>query len=282
LSTISDQLKQVTSQLTASSDTAALDAQVLLANILGKSRTWVLAHSEATISPKREAEISIAVERLESGQPLPYILGKWEFYGLTFSVGPEALIPRPETELLIELALDWLQAHPGSRKAVDVGTGTGCITVALNVHVCDLEILACDISYQALKLARDNARRHQVTDRVDFLQADLLSPIACQYNLICANLPYISTHKLQSLPVAQNEPCLALDGGPEGLDLIKDFLAQSTKVLSPGGLILLEIEASQGRKAFSLAKKVYPSAGVKIIPDLAGRDRILQIQSAIY
>jgi release factor glutamine methyltransferase len=204
---------------------------------------------------QQEAVLQAAANRLIKGEPLPYVLGHWEFYGLTFSVSPAALIPRPETELLVELAMDWLHSHPGKRRVIDVGTGTGCIAVALAANVQDLRVLACDISHPALKLSLENASRHRVSDRIDFIQTDLLPAINRQVDLICANLPYIPSPRLKSLQVAQNEPRLALDGGKDGLKLIKELLALSNDVLSPGGLMLLEIDETHGEQVLSLAEE---------------------------
>ena len=261
------------------SDSASLDAQVILAHTLAKKRAWVLAHPEKTLSAQQEAVLQAAVKRLTMGEPLPYVLGQWEFYGLTFSVSPVALIPRPETELLVEIALNWLYSNPEKRQAIDVGTGTGCIAVALTANIRDLEILACDISLSALKLARENARHHQISDRINFIQSDLLPSITRQIHVICANLPYIPTPRLKSLQVAKNEPRLALDGGLNGLRLIKGVLSKSKEVLFPGGLILLEIDETHGEQVISIAEEHFPKADVRVIPDLAGRDRILQVQT---
>ncbi len=140
------------------SETPALDAQVLLAHLSGKNRAWLLAHPEATLSQGQQAALTVAVARLQSGEPLPYILGHWEFYGLDFTINADTLIPRPETELLVEQALAWLRARPGLRTAADIGTGSGCIAVSLAAHIPDLQITATDISTAALKIAQGNAK----------------------------------------------------------------------------------------------------------------------------
>jgi release factor glutamine methyltransferase len=239
-------LDQIQARLSAVSETPGLDAQVLLAAVSGRGRSWALAHPEAHLTDEQTTALEAALLRLEGGEPLPYVLGKWEFYGLDFALSPAALIPRPETELLVEQALGWLRAHPGRRWAADVGTGSGCIAVALAVNIPDLKILASDLSAEALQLAGDNARRHEVWERLSLVQADLLPLAGRSFDLICANLPYIPSRKLKGLKVSAHEPLLALDGGPDGLDLIRRLLDRAPESLAPDGLLLLEIEASQG------------------------------------
>jgi release factor glutamine methyltransferase len=256
-----------------------LDAQVLLAHITGRTRAWVLAHPELALTGEEEINLEAALARLEQGEPLPYVLGHWEFYGLDFWVTPATLIPRPETELLVESAMEWLGLHPGRRLAADVGTGTGCIAVALAAHFPDLHLLACDISLQALKVAQKNVLRHGLRSQISCLQADLLPPARQPFNLICANLPYIPSEALKSLAVASWEPCQALDGGPDGLDPVRRLLNSAPAALAPGCRMLLEIEATQGAAALELARSAFPRAEVVLIQDLAGRDRLICIQT---
>jgi len=272
-------LSQIRSRLDRQSESAALDAQVLLAHITGKPRAWVLAHPEQTLTKEETESLEAALAHLEQGTPLPYVLGHWEFYGLDFWVTSATLIPRPETELLVERALEWLLLQPKRRLAVDVGTGTGCIAVALAAHIPDLYLLACDISPQALRVAQKNVHRHGVQARVSCLQADLLPPAMKPFDLICANLPYIPSATLKSLDVGRWEPGLALDGGPDGLDLVRRLLFAAPAALAPGGRMLLEIEATQGAAALELARLAFPQAEAALIQDLAGRDRLICIQT---
>jgi len=268
------------------SDTPALDEQVLLAHVLGKPRAWVLAHPEATLTPKQECALEEALLQLESGVPLPYVLGKWEFFGLEFEVTPEVLIPRPETELLVERAVSWLRqlrAESRELRAVDVGAGSGCIAIALAVNVAGLQIIATDISQAAIKVAERNAVKFGVSERVEFFCCDLFpsektfNVQPSTFNLIVANLPYIPTETLHGLRVYGREPTVALDGGADGLDVIRRLLAEAPRRLSPGGLILLEIEASQGAKVLSLAHDAFTEAKINLHQDLAGRDRLIEI-----
>ena len=254
-----------------------------MAHILGVTRAWVLAHPEAVIDSQQEQALEASMQRLENGEPLPYLLGHWEFYGLDFLVNPAVLIPRPETELLVEQALAWLQAHPKPVRwlAADVGCGSGCIAVSLAVYLPDLRVLATDVSAVALELASQNAQRHGVAEQIDFCQADLLpEAMELRFDLICANLPYIPSARLSELRVARSEPHLALDGGEDGLDLIGKLLKLAPSYITVDGLILLEIEASQGQAVAGLAAAAFPEAGVSVLKDLAGLDRLVRIDLA--
>lgn len=253
---------------------------MLLAHILGRPRTWVLSHPEAELSSEQMAALQASLARLEKGEPLPYVLGRWEFFGLEFEVTPATLIPRPETELLVEAALDWLRCHPERRTAADIGTGSGCIAVSLAVHLHDLQVTATDISLPALQIARSNARKHGGADRTWFVLCDLFPPARQRFDLITANLPYIPREELPHLDVARKEPALALNGGKEGMDLIRRFLQTAPRHVQPGGLVLAEIEASQGDIAREIAQTSFAAAVVQVHPDLAGRDRLLSIQIA--
>lgn len=210
------------------------------------------------------------------GVPLPYILGHWDFFGRTFSLTPEVLIPRPETELLVERAIDHARQIPNPLVA-DVGTGSGAIAVSLAAELPHAKIIAMDISRAAVELARKNAYQHAQT-RIDFIQSDLMASFQAKFDLICANLPYIPTQTLQSLPVADWEPQLALDGGESGLDLIQRLLMQAGALLSSSGVILLETEASLGQATLNATSNAFPTDQCQLIKDLAGHDRIVEIR----
>jgi len=290
------------------SDTPALDAQVLLAHVLDKPRAWLLAHPEATLTPTQERALEEALRQLESGVPLPYVLGKWEFFGLEFEVTPDVLIPRPETELLVETAISWLRQRPainrrardtkfaaadfGMLQVIDIGTGSGCIAIALAANLPELRVKATDISPEAIDVAKRNAKKFCVSNRIEFLCCNLfptagtfdfrpfgsLRASLSTFNMIVANLPYIPTETLHNLPVYGREPTIALDGGADGLDIIRRLLVEAPRHLSPGGLILLEIEASQGAKVLSLAHEAFAEAEIHLHRDLSGHDRLLEIQ----
>ena len=276
-------LSDVTDRLTSLSDTPALDASVLLAHTIHKPRTWVMAHPELTLTTEQQKQLDGALRRLERGESFPYVLGQWEFFGMEFEVTPDVLIPRPETELLLERAIAWLQESPVRRTVADVGTGSGVIAVSIAVNVPHVHILATDLSLPALQVARRNALKFGVIHQIDFLQCDLLPGnipargTKNQLDLICANLPYIPTETLQRLPVYGREPTLALDGGHEGLELISRLLQIAPEWLAPHGMMLLEIESTHGTQALNLAEKRFPQAHIQLGQDLAGQARLLQI-----
>ena len=275
-------IADLSSRLAPLNETARLEVQVLLAHILQKPRTWVLAHPEVELTAAQQNELERSTARRQQGEPLPYILGHWEFYGLDILVSPAVLIPRPETELLVERALEWLRSHPGCRNLADIGTGSGCIAIALAANLPDAQVIASDISPQALEIAQQNAAHQRVTEHITFVQADLLNMpedhCAMPFDLIAANLPYIPRQTLLNLPVYHTEPSLALDGGEDGLDLIRRLLEQAPRCLSPQGCLLLEIEAGQGEAARNLAQAVFPQGKVTVLADLAGHDRLVTVE----
>ena len=270
-------LHWASAHLSAHTDRPHVEAELLLAHLLDQPRAYLWAHPEATLTPQQTADYAAWVQRRGAGEPLPYITGQIEFFGLTFTVTPNVLIPRPETETLVETALDWLKAHPDS-VVVDVGTGSGCIAVALAVHVPSLRLYATDISPAALQVARANAERHNVAERITFLEGDLLAPLPEPVHLIVSNPPYIADDEWDALPLSvQQEPRLALLSGADGLDAVRRLLAQAPTRLQPGGLMLVEIGERQGKAAQALAQAAFPQADVAILPDLAGKDRVLKI-----
>lgn len=277
-------LSDITNRLASISDTPALDASVLIAYIMDKPRTWIMAHPESTLTVEEQKQLDDALAQLEKGKPFPYVLGHWEFFGLEFDITPDVLIPRPETELLVEKAIAWLQKSPDEKNVADVGTGSGAIAVSIAVNVTDANILATDISPKALQVAKQNATKHGVKDRIEFIECDLLpdqSKIVnrkSKINLLCANLPYIPTHTLHNLPIYGREPTLALDGGADGLDLFRKLLKLSSEWTAPNGLMLLEIEATLGERTMELVQELVPNANIQLHQDLTGRDRLLEIE----
>jgi release factor glutamine methyltransferase len=278
LTDIAAALIKCETQLLRITDTPRLDSQVLLGHILGRPRSWVLAHPEYEISEGQLLSLESALQRMIDGSALAHVIGHWEFFGLEFTVTPETLIPRPETELLVEVALDWLAHRDERRFALDVGTGTGCIAVALALQIPDLILVASDISGPALRIARQNSIKHEVDARVHCIQANLLPPLSHPVHLLCANLPYISSTELFPLEVFGKEPTLALDGGTDGLSYIRKLLNSAPAQIAPGGLILIEVESSRGESALRLAKENFPGAQTELLHDLAGLDRLIAIQ----
>lgn len=257
-----------------------LDSQVLLSHILGRPRTWLLSHLDTPLTPPQFDSATRAFVQLQAGTPLPYILGHWEFFGLDFNVTKDVLIPRPETELLVEKAIAWIKASPGRTSIADVGTGSGAIAISIATQLSHVHILATDISPAALSVAKSNAKKFNVEKQIEFIECDLL-PTGdvphSTFNLICANLPYIPTKTLQQLPIYGREPTLALDGGPDGLDVYRRLLELAPQRLASRSMMLFELEASQGTSAFNLAYDMLDEVSIQLHQDFAGHDRLLEI-----
>ena len=271
-------LKKIQDQLKSHSESPYLDSLVLLGHISGKSKSDLIAHPSPDLSAYQNQSLSKAIKQLQDGTPLPYIIGEWEFFRLTYKVTPAVLIPRPETEGLVELALEWLRANPRKRSCLEIGTGSGCIAISLAKSIPDLQIIATDISIPALEVAKYNASRHEVMSQIHFLERDLFSGITLPIDLLVANLPYIPSDKLRSLDVYRSEPTLALDGGQDGLHYINEVLKEAGHHLISGGAIFLELDEDCGASALALAKEVWPGITLNLNQDLSGQDRYLSIQ----
>ena len=260
-------------------DSPADTSLILLQHTLKQSKSWVLSHGEYQLTPQEQNTLQTVINKVKQGLPLPYILGYWDFFGRRFSVTPAVLIPRPETELLVELAIQHARLYIQPR-IVDVGTGSGAIAVSLAAELPSAVVIGVDLSMAALRVAQGNS--HQLSkSSVHFLQANLLAPCSAQFDLICANLPYIPSGTLSSLPVSRWEPRLALDGGVSGLDVIEKLLEQAQSRLSPTGVVLIEIESSLGAETLAIAQATFPNAQHRLIQDLAGHDRIVEIRQGI-
>lgn len=246
--------------------------------VLNKPAHFGLSHPEIYLSPSSEKQLYVLFYRLLAGEPLPYLIEKQEFFGIDIKVTPDVLIPRPETELLVEFALDWLKKKTGRILIADVGIGSGCISVALGKHFHKATIIGTDFSNKALHVAKGNINKNSLENRISLVQTNLLAGLAARFDCICANLPYIPTKTLSSLPVKNHEPLRALDGGDDGLRFIGPLLHQSQKVIKPGGLILMEIESTLSHSVFDFAAIVFPEASIKIHNDLSGLPRLVQIQ----
>jgi len=282
---LADSLNRAGATLQAAGvDSPRLDAELLLAHCLGVQRSYLLAHLEERLAAARQNPFATLVARRAAREPLAYIIGERWFYGLALAVTPAVLIPRPETELLVEAALNWVRTH-GDRvcRLVDVGTGCGAIAIAVAVHTNSgaITILATDIAAEALTLARRNAERHGVAGRVAFLQSDLLAAMPQPVDVVLTNLPYVAEFDRSGLmpEVRDYEPATALFAGPDGLAQIGRLLAQAPDCVRPGGALYLEIGWNQGAAAANLARRHFPTADVAILPDLAGLDRLLCIQT---
>lgn len=250
---------------------------VLLALVLEKPKEWVIAHSSEELTSQHQERLDYLLVRLANGEPLPYLTGKKAFFGMDFLVTKDVLIPRPETELLVEEAIQWLTDHPSHRIAADVGTGSGAIAVALVDAFPDLKLTAIDISPNALEIARKNCETYNHQDQITFLQNDLLEGLSQNFDLIVANLPYIPSATLRKLPELQYEPQNALDGGEDGARYISRLLQQAVDRLKSGGMILLEIEATISEIVCTLSKKYFQDAKIDILFDYASFPRIIKI-----
>lgn len=278
-------LKAAVVRLTPVSDSAKLDAQLLLAEVLNESRAHVLAHPEKILTPEQVATYEGLVARRATGEPIAYMLGERTFYDIDLYVTPDVLIPRPETEHLLEMALEFAEARlkdaSGAFTAVDVGTGSGALAVVLKRRLPQVTTYAVDKSTAALDVARRNATRYAVD--ITFFQGDLLAPLlehGLKVDLLMANLPYIAHDDMLTLKVSQHEPHLALDGGADGLNLIRRLLQadQAPLVCKPGAMILLEIGADQGAAVRNLAQGAFNGAAVDVRQDYAGHDRVVCIK----
>ena len=275
---INDWITKSAHQISDTSEYPFLEVEVLLASVIEQSRAWLASHPEYELENTELDRANDLFERLAGGEPLPYVTGKQAFYGLDFIVTPDVLIPRPETEILVEECIQWLESNPAKRTMVDIGTGSGIIAVTLADHFEDLQITAIDISEKALEVAQNNASQFHVENQISFLQNNLLENHSRNYHLITANLPYIPTEALQSLSVAKHEPLLALDGGADGLDKIKELLNQCGVNIKKGGMIILEIQFDQSVPVAEMAKRLFPDSNVSIVDDLAKHPRIIKIQ----
>jgi release factor glutamine methyltransferase len=279
-------LKQASDTLAgAGCDTPRLDAEVLLAHALNRDRGWLYAHPEQILSSHQLSVYQSLVSCRAKREPVAYLTGHKEFFGLEFTVTRDVLIPRPETERLVELALEWMAATSSPPIIADVGTGSGAIAVTLAVHLPQAQVIATDTSAAALVIAQRNATRHGVADRVGYVQGDLLAPLARRWRysyFIAANPPYLSQAELAAAPpeVAHWEPHAALDGGPDGLSVIRRLLIMAADRLHPGGALLVEIGAGQGAEVLKLAQRHFPQAMVEIARDYAERDRLLAVRHA--
>jgi release factor glutamine methyltransferase len=256
-----------------------LEAELLLAHAVGTNRAWVLAHPEQRLTPKEVTRFRDLAARRAQREPLAYITGYREFFGLRLAVDPRVLIPRPETELLVERALELGRRLPEPALVADVGAGSGAIAVALAMHLPAATIYALDESPGPLAVAAENARQHGVEGRIRFLLGDLLAPLTEAVHIIAANLPYVASEEWDALApeIRDHEPRAALDGGPGGLEVIRRLLATAGPHLRPGGAILLEIGAHQGPAARALAGEYFSQARIELVQDYARLDRLVVV-----
>jgi release factor glutamine methyltransferase len=254
-------------------DDAPLEGELLLRHVLGVSRPQFYLDLDLKLSPEQYEAFRQLIKRRLSGEPAAYITSHCEFYSLDFYVDPRVLIPRPESELLVEEALVLAQNHPLSTIA-EVGTGSGAIAISLALELPRAKIYATDISAPALEVALINCRKHGVADRVCLLHGDMLDPLPEPVDLIIANLPYVRRSELSGV---RFEPRLALDGGSDGIEKIRRLCRQLGGKLRPGGFLLLEIGEGQGKAVTTLLHTIFPNGETKLMPDLSGIERVVSL-----
>jgi len=250
---------------------APLEAELLLRHTLKIDRTQMYLDLDRELSPQPEEIFWQLVECRLNGEPTAYIIGRREFYGLDFYVDPHTLIPRPESELLVEIALELAQDRPLSTIA-EIGTGCGAIAISLALELPQAKIYATDISATALEVARLNCQKHGVADRVHLLQGDMLEPLPEPVDLLIANLPYV---RQAELAPTSFEPVIALDGGADGTERIGKLCRQAQSKLSARGSLLLEIGQWQGEAITSLLESLFPDGEIEVLPDLGGIERVV-------
>jgi release factor glutamine methyltransferase len=268
----------------ASTQIPRRDAETLLAYLLQRDRAWLFAHPEAALEPTQFEAFRALTLRRAAHEPLQHLTGRQEFYGLTLHVTPDTLIPRPETELLVEAVLNWAEHQPTplripALRILDIGTGTGAIALALATHLPTAEVVACDISAAALSVARDNAERLDLAGRVRFTQSDLLAALTPEldagglFHAIVSNPPYVPAADAPTLhpEVVDHEPHIALFAGPDGLDIYRRLIPQAHAALRPDGLLALEFGFGQRQALLDL---LAGWRNIRILDDYAAIPRI--------
>lgn len=260
-------------------ESARLDAELLLAQAVGCPRIGLYtAFDTEPAEPVRTAFRELVKRRAE-GMPVAYLLGRREFYSLEFRVTPDVLIPRPETEFLVIAALDALKRHAGETRLADVGTGSGCVAVAIARHAPHTAVTAVDISPAALEVARSNAERHKVADRIEFLESDLLGGVASdrKFHVIASNPPYVSTAEMGTLAAAaaRYEPRTALEAGPQGTEVIARLIPEAAQRLVPAGELWLEMSPLRLADVLALIAADGRFELLPVVKDLAGLARVV-------
>jgi release factor glutamine methyltransferase len=258
-------------------DDAALEGEILLKYVLGISRAQLFTDLESDISLSQTRTLmKLAIRRIK-GEPCAYIIGIREFYGLDFLVNRHVLIPRPETELLIEQAIKLCHSY-NYTKIADIGTGCGAIAVSLAVNLPSVKVYATDISSQALRVAKKNCTKHKVADRVSLLRGDLLECLSEPVEMIVANLPYVREGDITGKGPLSFEPQLALNGGERGLDKIEKLCHQAGEKLDSKGSLLLEIGQGQAEEVKTIMHHNFPSGLIEVEKDLAGIKRLVSLR----
>jgi release factor glutamine methyltransferase len=264
--------------------TARLDAELLLSHILKKNRAWIFTHMHDGFDREYSKLFQELIGRRAQREPLQYILGRQEFWGLDFTVTRDVLIPRPETELVVEAAIDSLKGKSGPA-IIDLCTGTGCIAISLANEYKSARVFATDKSALALRIARENARMHEASERLRLLEGDLFQPLEeldlrSRVDVITANPPYIPSKDLPSLQseVKDYEPEMALIAGPEGTEIHQRIIREAPLFLKPGGALIMEMGIGQAGRLVAMAEETGAYTKPEILKDLAGIDRVIKIK----
>ena len=261
-----------------------VEAEALLRHALGVDRADFLTlvfGDGACLTPSQSKHLRSLLERRLSGEPLAYIVGKREFYGLELEVDEHVLIPRQETELLVDVVLEYLPSFGPAPRVIDVGTGSGAVALAIAANNENVDLLATDISSEALDVARRNASKLELDDRVRFVKCVLLEAVGGPVDMIVSNPPYIPSGQFPHLQAeVQREPAVALDGGDDGLDLFRRLVAQAKTKLAPGGVVVVELMPEQMESAMEIARQALPGlSALRTRADLMGNARALVLET---
>ncbi|MDQ6694290.1 MAG: peptide chain release factor N(5)-glutamine methyltransferase [Chloroflexota bacterium] len=274
---IGEALGVAAKRLISTSSTPRLDAEVLLSHVTGLGRAALLARVEQELSAGQAQAFSSLVERRTHGEPVAYLTGHKEFYGLDLLITRDVLVPRPETESVVDACLEHLP-ETGNCRMADIGTGSGAILVAVATRRPNCRCFGTEISAEAMAVASENCRRAGVDKRITLLLGDLLEPLPGKMDLLAANLPYVSMGEA-SPDVATWEPQVAVfGGGDDGTETIRRFLKSAPAYLLPGGTVIMETAYSQGKIVAGLSHDAFPGAEVEVRRDLSGYDRIVVIR----
>ncbi|NDC36466.1 MAG: peptide chain release factor N(5)-glutamine methyltransferase [Proteobacteria bacterium] len=286
MATLRELLQEGSAALVASSPTPRLDAELLLGAVTGHARAYMVGFGERVVPPDQQATFRAMIARRQQHEPVGYLVGRKEFFGLDFTVNPAVLIPRPDTEVLVERAIEFIETQRSAARILDLGTGSGCIPIALASFALKLgrrvEVVAVDSSPAALAVAQHNAEQHGLSDSVRFLLSnwfDALDPAAGSFDLIVTNPPYIPEGSTERSPETNFEPAAALFAGADGLDDIRAILREVPQHLASNGLFLCEIGAHQGQAVLDLWAALHPAlpCHVEILRDLSGLERCVVI-----
>jgi protein-(glutamine-N5) methyltransferase, release factor-specific len=263
-------------------DDASMEAELLLCHVLGICRTQLYTESERLLTSVEISHLGHLIQRRVLHEPAVYILGRCEFCGTDFYIDHRVFIPRPETELLVEKTIEFACHLSSSRNQLtiaDIGTGSGVIAISLALALPQTRIYATDISALALQVAKINCQRHKLDSRIELLQGNLVEPLSEPVDIVVANLPYITDCELRILSpeIINFEPMIALAGGEDGLDKIRDLLAQIPGRIRPGGCLLMEVGQGQSEVVTSLINSCFPHANIEVTADLSGIDRVVRV-----